>query len=279
MPLSPAVEHDRDSLLRAGAGALLGALPLLYTMEMWWYGRTVREIHVLAWLAATAGLLALCLLFGGFRRGRGERLHLDLPIALGIGVVAAAGTLLLVGQIQPGTTPLATAVRMVGVEAVPCAIGAALALTQLRPRQPFEDVDRRIEKLPQDWQKVLATIVGAVFVAFNIAPTEEPWKMTMEAEPPHFPLVVVFSLVVSYGVVFLADFADRPPHHGEGLLGSPLAETFVSYLISLVVSYTFLRAFGHVDGSTPLYYQLAGTVMMGYVTSIGGAAGRVLVVG
>jgi uncharacterized membrane protein len=56
-----------------------------------------------------------------------------------------------------------------------------------------------------------------------------------------------------------------------------LAETFVSYLISLAVSYGFLQAYGHVSVSSPLDIQLAATVVLGYVTTLGAAAGRVLV--
>lgn len=279
MPLSEAVCQDRNSLLRAVAGALLGALPLLFTMEMWWYGRAASEKALIGWLVVTAGIVTLCLLFGGFRRGHGEILALDLPITFGVAITVAAMTLLVVGQIQPGRTPLEVALRMVAAETVPCAIGAALALTQFRPRQRSAQVDRRIEGLSQDKQKILATIVGGAFFAFNIAPTEEVWKMTMEAEPLHFPLIVIFSLLASYMIVFLADFADRPAHLAEGALGTPLTETLVSYLISLVVSFAFLVAFGHVSAETPLYFQLAGAVLMGYVTTIGGSAGRVLVRG
>lgn len=270
--------HDATALLRAVAGALFGALPLLFTMEMWEYGRTISEGWLLALLLASAGVVSLCLLFGGFRQGHGERLLIDVPITFGVALLVAAVTLLIVGQIQPGGTPAGAAVRMIALETIPCAIGAALALTQLRPRQRFQAVDRRLERLPQDGQKVLATIVGGAFFTFNIAPTEEPWKMTLEADRGHFPLVVLLSIAASYAIVFLADFADRPPHYAEGALGSPLAETLVSYLISLAVSYAFLVGFGHVAASTtPLPYQVMATVMLGYVTAVGGAAGRVLV--
>jgi uncharacterized membrane protein len=48
-------------------------------------------------------------------------------------------------------------------------------------------------------------------------------------------------------------------------------------LISLAVSYGFLHAYGHVSVSSPLDLQLAATVVLGYVTTLGAAAGRVLV--
>lgn len=276
--MSGSLYPDRDSVLRAFAGALLGALPLLYTMEMWWHGRTFSEGWILALYVPTILVVLLSLLFGGFRQGASGRLRLDLPITLGIGIFASIVTLLVVGQIAPGFVPLSAAVRMVAIEAIPCAIGAALAITQFRPRsRQTERVDRRIGRLPEDAQKILATIVGAVFFAFNIAPTEEVWMMTIEAEPYHFPLIVVFSVAVSYGIVFLADFAERPPGFDEGALGSPLAETLVSYLISLVISLGFLYAFGHVSLATPLHAQIEATVMLGYVTTIGASAGRVLI--
>ena len=276
--MSERLYPDRDSVLRAFAGALLGALPLLYTMEMWWHGRTLSDGWILALYVPTIGVLLLCLLFGGFRIGSAGHLGVDLLITLGIGVFASAVTLLIVGQIAPGFVPLAAAVRMVAIEAIPCAIGAALAITQFRPRaRSRERVDRRIGRLPEDAQKVLATIVGGVFFAFNIAPTEEVWKMTIEAEPYHFPLVVLFSVAVSYGIVFLADFAERPGDFTQGALGRPIAETCVSYLISLLVSLAFLYAFQHVSTSTPLHAQIEATVMLGYVTTIGGSAGRVLI--
>lgn len=270
-------ELDRDSILRAFAGAFLGALPLLYTMEMWSQGRTMGPGLLGLLLLVTVVVVALGLLYGGFRRGPVGYLLLDVPIVFGVAIVSAAATLFVVGQLPLGRMPGSVAIRIVALETIPCAIAASLAITQLRPRDHREKVDRHIHALPQDLQKVLATIVGAVFFAFNIAPTEEVRRMTIEADPRLLPLVVLFSIAISYLFVFLADFADRPPHYHEGLLGNPLAETFTSYLIALVVSLGFLYAFGHVNGSTPLDVQLAMTVLLGYVTTIGGAAGRVLV--
>ena len=179
-----------------------------------------------------------------------------------------------------GHLPLAPAARMIALESVPCAIGAALAMTQFRPRDgKKQNIDRRIDRLSQDRQKVLATLVGAVFFAFNVAPTDEPWMMAMEAEHYHFPLIVLFSLAVSYVIVFEADFAERPGGYTVGSLGNPHAETLVAYLLSLGVSYAFLVGFGHMSSETPVYAQLRATVMLGYVTTIGGSAGRILVAG
>ena len=271
---------DLDPILRACAGALLGALPLLYTMEMWWYARVVTEPRLLAMMAVTGGIAILSILFGGFRRGRVTHLGIDTLIVFGIGIVISVLTLLVVGRIHPGLVPLRAAARMVALESIPCTIGAALAMTQFRPRDgDSRNVDRRIRKLSQDQQKVLATLVGGVFFAFNVAPTDELRMMTMEAEPVYFPLIVVFSLVASYLVVFEADFAERPAGYRTGTLGNPYAETMVAYVLSLGISYGFLVGFGHLNPEMPFYTQVTMTVMLGYVTTIGGSAGRILVAG
>lgn len=271
---------DLDPILRACAGALLGALPLLYTMEMWWYARAVSEPILLGMMAVAGGVVVLSILFGGFRRGRISHLGIDTLIVFGIGITISGLTLLVVGRIHPGQVPLSAAARMIALEAIPCAIGAALAMTQFHPRDgDTKNVDRRIDRLSQDRQKVLATLVGAVFFAFNVAPTDEPRMMAMEAEPVYFPLIVLFSLLVSYVIVFEADFAERPKGYTTGALGHPFAETLVTYVLSLGVSYAFLAGFGHLTAETPVYTQITTTVMLGYVTTIGGSAGRVLVAG
>ncbi|MGH7549829.1 MAG: DUF2391 family protein, partial [Gemmatimonadota bacterium] len=48
-------------MLRALAGALLGALPLLYTMEMWSHGRTFSEAWILALYVPTVLIVLLSL--------------------------------------------------------------------------------------------------------------------------------------------------------------------------------------------------------------------------
>ena len=271
---------DLDPILRACAGALLGALPLLFTMEMWWYGRAVSEPTLLGMMAVAGGVVVLSILFGGFRRGRVSHLGIDTLIVFGIGITISALTLLVVGQIHPGRTPLSAAARIIALEAIPCAIGAALAMTQFRPRDgDTKNVDRHIDRLSQDRQKVLATLVGGVFFAFNVAPTDELRMMAMEAEPIHFPLIVLFSLLVSYIIVFEADFAERPKGYATGAMSYPLGETMVSYVLSLGVSYAFRAGFGHLTTETPFYTQITTTVVLGYVTTIGGSAGRVLVAG
>lgn len=120
-------------------------------------------------------------------------------------------------------------------------------------------------------------LVGGIFFAFNIAPTEEVRKMAIEIPAGLLPVLALASLGAAYLIVFLADFSERPPGYDRGFLGRPLAESTMSYLVSLGVSYGFLWVFGHVGPSTPFQFQLAATVVLGYVTTIGAAAGRVLV--
>ncbi len=259
------------------AGALFGALPLLYTMEMWWFGQIFSAGRLLVMLAVTVPVVALCLLFSGFRQGDNEPLHEDIPLVLGIAILVAAVTLLVTGRIVPGAMPLSVAVRMIAIQTVPCALGAALAVTQFHPRERGDRSDRRVKRLPEDLQKVAGALVGGVFFAFNIAPTDEVRKMAIEIPDMLLPVLAAVSIGAAFLIVFLADFSERPPGYRDGVLGGPVAETAMSYFVSLVISYGFLWAFGHVSPSSPFRFQVAATVVLAYVTSIGGAAGRVLV--
>lgn len=53
-------------------------------------------------------------------------------------------------------------------------------------------------------------------------------------------------------------------------------ETLVSYLVALGVGYLLLTMFGYITPSVPWSLQLAWTVLLGYGTTLAGAAGRLI---
>jgi hypothetical protein len=108
-------------------------------MEMWWYARAVSEPVLLGMMAVAGGIVVLSILFGGFRRGRVTHIGIDTLIVFGIGILISAVTLIVVGRIHPGQLPLSAAARMIALEAIPCAIGAALAGTRLLLAQKSEE--------------------------------------------------------------------------------------------------------------------------------------------
>jgi uncharacterized membrane protein len=88
-------------LARAVAGALLFALPLYMTVEMWWLGFSMNR-----WRLALFTLVTVALLVGvAYYRGLDDRLNLreaviDAFLGYGVGVIVGALFLYLVGVIE-----------------------------------------------------------------------------------------------------------------------------------------------------------------------------------
>lgn len=90
-------------LVRAIAGGLLLGLPPLFTMEMWFKGFLLHSWKIVALVVFTFVIVIGYSAFAGFRRERTwPDLIIDSVQTMGIAAVVAAGTLWLLGRIDPG---------------------------------------------------------------------------------------------------------------------------------------------------------------------------------
>jgi putative integral membrane protein (TIGR02587 family) len=179
-------------------------------------------------------------------------------------------------------------------EAMPFAIGVSLArhfLTGQR-EQGGDSEQQRGQEQEQEQQRgqeqerkvsdtvidLGATAVGAVFIAFNIAPTDEIPMLVTAIEPPWLIAIMLTSLVVSYMIVFEAGFADaKKRREQKGLFQRPLTETVVSYLVALVMSALMLFLFQNLHLADPWTVSLSHVIVLGLPAAVGGAAGRLAV--
>ncbi len=277
------VDSDlRDSVrdyTRAIGGGLIVGLPLLYTMEIWVHG------FILPWwkLLLLLGLAFIVVLgynsIAGFRRERSlSELLVDSVSTIGLGIVVAFVALVALGRIEFGTS-LRDAAGKVALEAIPIAFGASLAATLLSGAGTDDSGSGsgssggRVGPL----HRLLVAAGGALLFALNVAPTEEPVILGIEAGPWLQLLVVAATLVLAFGLVFYADFGGRSRAHRDGgLLDKPVTETVATYAISLAVAWFMLWAFGRVDGAS--IHAIAGmTVMLAVFASVGAAVGRLLI--
>ena len=91
-------------------------------------------------------------------------------------------------------------------------------------------------------------------------------------------LVILFTLLVSYAVVFAAGFGGQERRlRTPGAFQRPMTETVVAYVTSLVTCAATLWLFGHIDFGTDQYVAYAQVVLLGLPAAIGGAAGRLAV--
>ena len=115
------------------------------------------------------------------------------------------------------TDPPARILGRVLAQAVPLSIGAALAAAIFGPRGnrsrdgDDEDADNDEDNKPSAWRAFLsdagATCLGAIFLAFSIAPTDEVSLLAVELTPKHQIALIGLSLMLSYMIVFVSGFS------------------------------------------------------------------------
>ncbi len=290
---------ELQAIMRGAAGSFLFGIPLLYTVEVWAIGSSTNALRLLIVQAATFVVVLLLTQIEGFRRSLSIKpleTVLESIEALGIGIICAAIALLLLRRITL-ETPLSEALGKLIFEGVPFSLGVTLARSTLERRKPQQrrTLDAELglslnlrSTVPKTVQKSVGsalgntlvdidvTLIGAVVIAFSIAPTEEI-AIIAAGMPPWWLLVVMgASLMISYIIVFASGFTDRAERTQRGLLLSPITETLLAYIVVLAASTLMLVFFQQLSGNDPWQEWLGNVIVLGLPASVGGAAGRIL---
>lgn len=280
--LGVALRREVDDVVRATCGGMIFGIPLLYTMEVWWVGGASSPRLLYAVLAATFGVVLLLNRTSGFRSTRDVRLVdalKDSVEALAISLVCVLAVLVLIREIT-GDTPLQDGLGKIVYEAAPFAIGVGLASHFLRPDD--REVDDPGEGGGPPIDATLAdmggTLLGSLFVAFNIAPTDEVEMITAAMTPTWIVAIVVTSIVISYAIVFAAGFSSQERRRAQpGPFQHPLTETLVCYLLSFGAAVAMLWFFQRWDVTDPFDMVLQQAAVLALPAAVGGAAGRLVV--
>lgn len=258
-------------LARAAAGALIFSFPLLMTMEMWELGFHMGRLRLGLFLCVIAAVVFGLSRFAGFRST--DRLAddvLDTLAALLVAFGVSAALLSVLGLLTPD---MATrqAVGMVAVQAAPASIGAILANRQLQGR------GRAVGEAREDRAGYLGQLflmgAGALFFAFNVAPTEEMILISFRMTPWHALALIALSLATLHALVYAVGFAGQETH--ERRLLAFLHYTLAGYGLALLVSVYILWTFGRLDDG--LSDAVRATIVLGFPAALGAAAARLVV--
>ena len=197
-----------------------------------------------------------------------------------IGLVGAVIVLTVLNRIELGD-PLDSVLGKVIVQAVPLCIGAAVANAIFGPHGERSREGEESDGAAQSPREAFvadfgATIIGAIFLAFSIAPTDEVPTLAAELDYAHGLALIVLSLLLTYCIVFASGFGTGQ-HEQEGLFQNPLTETVVAYLLSLLVSVASLFLFDRIERGDPLGEMVTMVLVLGLPAAVGGAAGRLVV--
>ena len=256
---------------RAFGGALLFGLPLLMTMEVWEAGAAMGPPRQLAFLAFSVPLLWGLAYYAGFSRQRGVVSDgMDVATALAVGFITAALLLFLFGVIQWGDPADEVAGRLM-LQAAPAAMGALLARRQLAGGGGEDEGD---EDKASYLGELFLMAAGALFLALNMAPTEEMELIAYKASPLHILGLMALSLTLMHLIVYAAGFAGQEEH------GKPVTAffhfTLPGYAIALAVSLFVMWTFGRV-ADQGLAEMVSMVLVLGFPAAIGAAAARLLV--
>lgn len=263
-------------VLRTQGRGITGALLVvgvatLYTMETWWIAWRLPTIHLL--LYALGGLLCVFLVMRsvGFREG-GERESLVRTAVdfseLVVQSVAAATLALLLFGVADGDSTVLSVVRLALVQAVPLGFGASLANVLLSEREDgTEEAD-----FPRN---VPIFALGAAFVVFPVAPTEEMRVIAVEAGTLRLSLLVVLSVVVVHLILHELEYQDQQYRVADRSAVYQFGLAFLVYAVGLVVSSAFLLGFGQFDGATT-FEAAQLVVVLTFPASVGASGAEVV---
>lgn len=279
--LSPWSQELKD-VMKGAAGGFLFGIPLVYTMEVWFIGSYTKPPILLALLAFTSIAVFLLTRAEGFRENENQHFletFTETIEALAIGFVCAGVMLILLQQITL-ETPLTKALGKIVFEGVPFSFGVALSRLILSGDSRVKDDSDSppANSFEETFSDLGATLMGAFIIAFNIAPTDEVRVLAAYVSPPWLFAFIGSSLIISYMIVFVADFTNHTKRYKQqGIFHQPRNETIFSYLVSLFASALMLWFFQKVSLSDPWFLWLRLSIVLALPATVGGAAGRLAV--
>lgn len=259
---------------RAAGGALIFSLPMLMTMELWSLGFYLDRFRLMLLFVTTLPLLVVLSRHIGFERTEGWRDDVvDALIALGVAALVCAALLVLFGAIG-FDTPADEIVGKLVIQMAPASIGALLAKSQFGAETG--DGEDAGEKEETYGGELFLMAVGAVFLGFNVAPTEEVMVISYRMTQWHALALLALSLALMHGFVFAVGFAGGSEVSPEEPWWSPFVRlTLPGYAIALAISLYLLWLFARTDGMSAEGVAMA-TIVLAFPSAIGAAAARLI---
>jgi putative integral membrane protein (TIGR02587 family) len=244
------------------------------TMEMWQLGFHMARLPLALFIVIMIPVLIGLEYYTGFKDATTLLDEVaDAATAYGVGLVASTLVLLLFNLISLDE-PLSSVVGKVALQAVPASFGAMLSNSLFGMQAP---ADRRHKRHMSFGGTLFLMAVGSLFLAFNVAPTEEMVLIASRMTRTHAVALALTSLLLIHGFVYAVAF--RGAHEApQGVWRAKLflRYTVPGYAIALLVSAYVLWTFGRYDDSA-VARMVMQAVVLGFPASIGAAAARLVV--
>lgn len=261
--------------MRAFGGAIIFGFPLLMTMEMWWLGFYMDRARLLLFLALNGAVLIGLAYFAGFEETDDLKdSAMDAFAAYAVGVLASAAALTLFGILAPGM-PQDEIVGKIAIQAVPASIGAVVARKQLGSGGNDDEQDQKERRAGYPGQLFLM-LAGALFLAFNVAPTEEMILIAFKMTPWHGLAMIATSVLLLHAFVYSVGFSGQEQIDKGSVLATFWKYSLAGYGIAILVSLYVLWTFGRTEGADLTQIAMM-TAVLGLPAALGAAVARLIV--
>lgn len=263
-------------LARAFGGAVIFGIPLMMTMEMWSLGFSIDRLRLLLFIGVNLLVLIGLSYFAGFEKTFSWREDvMDALAAFGVGVITSAAILALFAVITLDMT-WSEIIGKIALQSVPASIGAMLGRKQLGAEQDTGAEDERKREAGYAGELFLM-LAGALFLAFNMAPTEEMILIAFQMTPWHGVTLGIVSIALLHIFVYVLGFSGQEtPPEGGTFMRTFLHFTLAGYGIALVVSLYVLWTFGRTE-DTALAQVAMMTVVLAFPAALGAATARLVI--
>ena len=242
------------------------------TMETWSLGFAIGRWRLVLLLIVMLPILLGLSYFSGFEETtRVLDAAIDAFVAIAVAALMATAILLLFGVLTREMS-VDEWIGKIALQTVPGSMGALLAQSQFGQRR---DTDRQ-RRDGGDLAEYFVMCAGALFLAANIAPTEEVVLIAHLMSPWASIGLLALSLVLMHAFVYAVDFRGQHQRPEHATLWSIFVRfTVVGYVLALLISAYICWTFGRFDGLQPTE-MLGIAIVLGFPAAVGAAAARLV---
>ena len=261
---------------RAFGGAVLFAVPILMTMEMWELGFYMDRFRLAVFIFLTFPLLVGLSYFDGYEQTNDLKDDaVDAFVAYAVGFAASTALLFTLNLINAEMSANEI-IGKISLQAVMCAFGALYAQSQLGGDSKYQEQMEDKSASGRYAGEIILMIIGALLISMNIAPTEEVILLSYKMTDWQIVLLAVASVLMFHAFVYVVRFQGQEEMPEDSSVFSVfLRYTIVGYAVVLLISLYLLWTFGRIDGNGNLEI-LRAVVVLSFPGALGAAAARLI---
>ena len=241
------------------------------TMETWFLGFTMDRYRLVVLMVALLPILVGLAYYSGFEDSThlGDSI-LDAFAAIAVTSVMATLFLLLFGVLEAGAT-LNEWIGKIALQAVPGSIGALLAQSQFGQRKESDGKRRETH-----FGEYFLMCAGALFLAANIAPTDEVIVIAQQMSPWRSVVLALLSLALMHTFVYAAGFRGQHERPQDRSFAAVFVKfSVIGYVLALAISAFICWTFGRLD-ELSLEESLQHIIVLGFPAAVGAASARLV---